>query len=90
MNDHSIKNRLHIEQQLNKLLIVSVWIAAIPVAVSEEQHTPLLLLTFKIPSNSPPLVHEEGHVTPKVGCMGGNYSPRMSCSRREHWSGSIR
>lgn len=49
----------------------------------------LLFLTFKISSNSPPLVQEEGDVTPKVGCMVSNYSPRLSCSRREHWSGSI-
>lgn len=63
---------------------------------SEERHDPPLhppphplFLTFKIPSNSPPLVQEEGDVTPKVGCMVSNYSPRLSCSRREHWSGSI-
>lgn len=48
-----------------------------------------LFSTFKIPSNSPPLVQEEGDVTPKVECMVSNYSPRLSCSRREHWSGSI-
>lgn len=51
--------------------------------------TPPLFLTFKIPSNSPPLVQEEGDVTPKVECMVSNYSPRLSCSRWEHWSGSI-
>lgn len=50
---------------------------------------PPLFLTFKIPSNSPPLVQEEGDVTPKVECMVSNYSPRLSCSRWKHWSGSI-
>lgn len=51
--------------------------------------TPPLFPTFKIPSNSPPLVQEEGDVTPKVECMVSNYSPRLNCSSREHWSGSI-
>lgn len=57
--------------------------------VRNDPRTYTHILTFKIPFNSPPLVHEEGDVTQKVGCMVSNYSPRLSCSRREHWSGSI-